>query len=85
MLKDLIARDLCLEIRRKLHRLGALGLLAGAFFTLYVELPLETSIATKEAEIAMAAVRHSIDQTLSHLRRRVPDPQTCRSKPRVEC
>jgi len=85
MLKDLIAQAFCHEISRKLRRLGALGLLASVFFTLYVELPLGTSIATKEAGIAMAVVRHSIDQMLSHLQRRVLDTPKCHSKPPGEC
>lgn len=85
MLKDLIAQTFCRDISRKLRHLGVLGAIVSACFAFYVELPLETSIATKEAEIAMTAVRHSMDQMLSHLQRRVLDTRTCRSTPRDEC
>jgi hypothetical protein len=85
MLKELIAQMFCREIRRKLRRLGMLGALVGAYFALHVELPLEVSIATKEAEIAMADIRHSMDQTLTIWRRHILDSQSCHSKSRKEC
>jgi hypothetical protein len=85
MLKDLIARAFCHEISRKLRRIGVLGAILGACFAFYVELPLETSMATKEAEIAMTAVRRSMDQMFLHLQRRVLDTRTCRSTSREDC
>lgn len=85
MLNDLIAKAFCSEIRRKLRRLGVLGLISSSLLAIYVELPLEISIATKEAEIAMTAVRHSMDQMLSHLQRHALEARTCRSRPREDC
>jgi hypothetical protein len=85
MLKDLIARAFCREISRKLRRMGVLGAILGACFAFYVELPLETSIATKEAEIAMTSVHHSMDQMFLHLQRHALDTQLCHSKSRKEC
>jgi hypothetical protein len=69
MLKELIAQMFCREISRKLRRLGMLGAIVSIPLALYIELPLEISIATKEAEIAMAAVHHSIDQMLANWER----------------
>lgn len=65
MLKELVAQMFCREISRKLRRLGIIGAIVSIPLALYIELPLEISIATKEAEIAMATVHHSIDQMLA--------------------
>lgn len=62
MLKELIAQMFCREISRKLRRLGILGVIVSIPLALYIERPLEMSIATKEAEIAMAAVHRTVDQ-----------------------
>lgn len=69
MLKELIAQMFCRGISRKLRRLGILGVIVSIPLALYIELPLEISIATKEAEIAMAAVHHSIDQMFANWER----------------
>jgi hypothetical protein len=65
MLKDLIARIFCREIRRKLSRLGILGGIASVFFVLHVELPLEISVATKEAQVMMINVEHSVKESVT--------------------
>jgi hypothetical protein len=70
MLKDLIARDFCLEIRRKLRRMGVLGAIFGACFAFYVELPLEISIATREAQAMMINVEHSVKESVTQWERR---------------
>jgi len=69
MLKDLIARIFCREIRRKLSRLGILGAIVSACFAFYVELPLEISIATREAQAAMVSIERSIERTLAQSER----------------
>jgi hypothetical protein len=71
MLKDLIARAFCREIRRKLRRMGVLGAIVSACFAFYVELPLEMSIATKEAQAMMFNVEHSIKESVAQWERRV--------------
>ena len=68
MLKDLIAQAFCREIRRKLRRLGMFGVIFGSVFALYVELPLEISIATREAQAAMVDIQRSIDRVLTKAR-----------------
>ncbi len=65
MLKELIAPVFCREIRRKLRRLGVFGALVGAYFALHVELPLEISLATREAQAAIVGLQHSIERTLN--------------------
>lgn len=70
MFKDLIAQVFCREITRKLRRLGVLGAIAGLYFTLHVELPLEISIATKEAQVMMVNVRHSVEDGVEQWERR---------------
>jgi len=71
MLKDLIAQAFCREIRRKLRRLGVLGALFGAYFALHVELPLDISIATREAQAAMVGLQRSIERTLAQSERHI--------------
>jgi hypothetical protein len=68
MLKDLIAQTFGREITRKLRRLGVLGLILSSVFALYVELPLEISIATREAQAAMVGIQRSIDRVLTQAR-----------------
>ncbi len=70
MLKDMIAQVFCREIRRKLRRMGILGAILGACFAFYVELPLETSIATKEAQVMMVNVEHSVKERVTQWERR---------------
>jgi hypothetical protein len=70
MLKDLIALVFCREMMRKLSRLGILGAIAGAYFALHVELPLEISVATKEAQIMMIDVEHSVKESVTQWERR---------------
>jgi hypothetical protein len=67
MLKDLIVQVFCREITRKLRRLGVLGALICAYFALHVEVPLEISIATKEAQIAVIDLQRSVERSLSRL------------------
>lgn len=69
MFKDLIAQVFCREITRKLRRLGVLGAIGGACFAFYVELPIEISIATKEAQAAMVGIQRSIERTLAQSER----------------
>jgi hypothetical protein len=69
MLTDLVAQLFCRELARKLRRLGVLGALVGAYFALHVELPLEISIATKEARAAAVDLQRSIGRTLTRLER----------------
>jgi len=73
MLKDLIARAFCREISRKLRRMGILGAIVSIPLALYIERPLEISVATSEAEIVMTSARHSIDQMFLHLQRHLLD------------
>ena len=70
MLNDLIAQVFCREMRRKLSRLGILGAIAGAYFALHVELPLEISVATKEAQVMMINVEHSVKKSVTQWERR---------------
>jgi hypothetical protein len=70
MLKDLIARAFCCEVRRKLRRFGVLGLISSSLLAIYVELPLEMSIATKEAQAMMINVEHSIKESVTQWERR---------------
>jgi hypothetical protein len=70
MLEGLIARAFCREIRRKLSRLGILGAILGACFAFYVELPLEMSIATKEAQVMMINMEHSVKESFTQWERR---------------
>jgi hypothetical protein len=70
MLKDLIAQAFCREIGRKLRRLGVLGTIAGAYFALHVELPLEISVAAKEAQVMMINVEHSVKESVTQWERR---------------
>lgn len=70
MLEDLIARAFCREISRKLRRMGVLGAILGACFAFYVELPLEISIATREAQARMINVEHSIKDSVTKWERR---------------
>ncbi|MFI5091059.1 MAG: hypothetical protein ACHP7P_13470 [Terriglobales bacterium] len=70
MLKDLIAQAFCREIRRKLRRFGVLGLILSSVFALYVELPLEISVATKEAQVMMINVEHSVKESVTQWERR---------------
>jgi hypothetical protein len=71
MLKDLIAQAFCGEIRRKLRRLGVLSALVGAYFAIHVELPLDISIATREAQAAMAGLQRSMERTLAQSRHHI--------------
>jgi hypothetical protein len=71
MLKDLIAQVFCREIRRKLRRFGVLGLILSSVLALYVELPLEISIATKEAQAAMVSIQRSMERTLAKSERHI--------------
>ncbi len=68
MLKDLIAQAFCSEIGRKLRRLGVLGLISSSLLAIYVELPLEISIATREAQAAMVGIERSIERMLTQAR-----------------
>jgi hypothetical protein len=68
MLKDLIAKTFCSEIGRKLRRLGVLGLISSSLLAIYVELPLEISIATRETQAAMVGIQHSIEHMLTQAR-----------------
>ncbi len=70
MLKDLIARAFCREISRKLRRMGVLGAILGACFAFYVELPLEISVATKEAQVMVISVEHSVKESVTQWERR---------------
>ena len=70
MLNDLIAQVFCREMRRKLSRLGILGAIAGAYFALHVELPLEITVATKEAQVMMINVEHSVKKSVTQWERR---------------
>jgi hypothetical protein len=65
MLKDLIAQAFYREIRRKLRGLGVLGALVGAYFAFHVELPLDISIATREAQVAMVGLQRSLERMLA--------------------
>lgn len=67
MLKDLIAQAFCREIRRKLRRFGLLGALVGAYLAFHVELPLDISIATKEAQAAMVVMERTLAQSERHI------------------
>jgi hypothetical protein len=69
MLKELIAQVFCREIGRKLRRLGVLGSIVGAYFAFHVELPLEISIATKEAQVMMVNVQHTAEGEIAKWRR----------------
>src|ERR1700722_16500995 len=60
MFKDLIAQIFCREIGRKLRRLGVLGAIVGVYFAVRVELPLEISVATKEAQVMVIDMEHSV-------------------------
>jgi hypothetical protein len=70
MLNELIAQVFCREIRRKLRRLGVLGLILGIVFALYVELPVGISIATREAQVVMINVEHSVKESVTQWERR---------------
>jgi hypothetical protein len=70
MLKELIAQIFCREIGRKLRRLGLLGAIAGAYFALHVELPLEISIATKEAQVMLVKVQQTAKEGVVQWERR---------------
>jgi hypothetical protein len=70
MLEDLIAREFCRGINRKLRRLGLIGVILGVLFAFYVELPLEMSIATKEAQVMMINMEHSVKESFTQWERR---------------
>lgn len=70
MLKELIAQVFCRQIARKLRRFGIVGAVAGMCFALYVELPLEMSIAARETQVMMVDVRHSVEESIAWWERR---------------
>lgn len=70
MPKDLIVRAFCREISCKLRRLGVLGLILSSLLAIYVELPLEISIATKETQVMMVNVEHSVKESVAQWERR---------------
>jgi hypothetical protein len=73
VLEDLIAQAFCRETRRKLRRLGMLGLILSSLLAVYVELPLEISVTTREAQILMVSVQRSIDSSLAHWEHHILD------------
>jgi len=75
MLGDLLAQAFCRETTRKLRRLGVLGLILSVALTLYVELPLGISIATREAQAAMAGLQHSLERALAQSRHHILEMQ----------